>query len=357
MDIRKIDRNFATIEISSDGMKRYSLPCDGFDLYGVFSDGKRFLRMPQDIADNVNDGVTWLNKNTAGGRVRFSTDSEKIEISSEYDELILMPHMPISGSGGFILVDETDENNRKFAGGYFPDYNTDKTGFSICKSVNPANKMRDYILYMPLYNEVRNLKIGLDGDAVVKSGKKYRDIKPVLYYGSSITQGGCASRPDTCYEAVISKWSNVDYINLGFSGNGKAEQTIADYLSDIECSVFVCDYDYNAPDAEYLEKTHYNLYETFRKKQKSTPIIFVSRPNPEYDTYFEKAETDKRFMIIEKTYLTAKEKGDQNVYLINGYDLYGNEDRELCSVDSCHPTDRGFYLMAEKVYSVLKNLI
>ena len=355
MDISKIDKNFASGAVDGDGIKRYIIPDGRFDLYGVFHDGARFLRLPQDIAEKTSGGVEYLNTNTAGGRVRFSTDSEKIEISATYDYLTIMPHMAISGSGGFVLIDETD-GNPKFAGAYFPTPDC-KKGFSICKAVNPAKTMRSYVLYMPLYNDVKTLAIGVDGDATVGDGKKYRDVKPVLYYGSSITQGGCASRPDTSYEAVIALWSNVDFINLGFSGNGKAEQIMADYLSGLDCSVFVCDYDYNAPDAEHLRKTHYNLYETFRKKQKDTPVIFISRPNPEYDTFFDKPENDERYKIIENTFLTARASGDKNVYLINGYELYGENDRMLCAVDSCHPTDRGFYLMAKRIWETLKNLI
>ncbi len=354
MDITKIDKNFLSGAVDADGIKRYSIPNGNFDLYGVFHDGERFLRMPKDIAEKTSEGVAYLNKNTAGGRVKFSTDSEKIEIAATYEYLNIMSHMPLSGSSGFVLIDETDEKDPRFAGAFFP-ASANKNGFSICKVVNTEKTMRNYVLYMPLYNDVKTLTIGVDGNAAVARGKEYKNIKPVLYYGSSITQGGCASRPDTCYEAVISLWNDADYINLGFSGNGKSEQIMADYLSGIDCSVFVCDYDYNAPSAEHLEKTHYNLYETFRKKQKDTPIIFISRPNPEYDNVnFNNAE---RYKVIEQTYLTARANGDKNVYLINGYELYGEEDRLLCAVDSCHPTDRGFYLMAKRIWKTMKDLI
>ena len=351
MDIKNIDKNFADVKADADGLKRYSIPCGAFDLYGVFHDGNRFLRLPEDIAANTSEGVKWLNTNTAGGRVRFSTNSKRVEISATYEGLSRLPHMPLSGSGGFTLIDETDPSSPFLAAAYFPEY-TAQNGFSICKDVKLGGAMRNYILYMPLYNDVKSLTIGLDGDAAVKGGRKYKDVKPILYYGSSITQGGCASRPDASYQAVISLWNNVDYINLGFSGNGKAERIMADYLSGLDCGVFVCDYDHNAPNAEYLNNTHFNLYKTFRKKHKDVPIIFMTKPDPEREP-----EAKERVAIIEKTYKTALENGDKNVYFINGYDLFGDKDRMLCTVDGCHPTDRGFYLMAEKLYKIIKELV
>ena len=91
------------------------------------------------------------------------------------------------------------------------------------------------------------MQIGLKEGAAVQGGRAYRKGGPVLYYGSSITQGGCASRPDNCYPAYISQWTNTDYINLGFSGNGKAEPAMVEYLASLPCRAFVCDYDHNAP--------------------------------------------------------------------------------------------------------------
>lgn len=353
MDIRKIDKNFDNVSVSSDGMVRYSIPNENFDLYGVFHDGERFLRMPADIAEKTSSGVAWLNTNTSGGRIRFTTDSEKIEIAATYPKIVQMTNMALTGSCGFVLIDETNPEKPVHARTYKPANYDEAQGFTQCIAVNPSCEMRSYTLFMPLYNPVDTLTIGICDGANLEHGRKYRDIKPILYYGSSITQGGCSSRPDTCYTSLISSWSNTDFIDLGFSGNGRAEQVMADYLSTIDCSVFVCDYDHNAPNAEYLEKTHHNLYETFRKKQKNTPIIFLSKPDIEHDP-----NVEKRFKVIEKTYLTAQKNGDKNVYLIKGYELFdSNIERHLCTVDGTHPNDTGFYLMAKRIYKTLKEII
>ena len=159
-------------------------------------------------------------------------------------------------------------------------------------------------MYFPLYNDVRALSISLDKNACVKSGKKYRDELPILYYGSSITQGGCASRPDQAYQALIAKWNNIDFINLGFSGNAKGEACMVEYLASIDCSLFVCDYDPNAPNAEYLSNTHYPLYERYRKARPNTPILFITKPDFKWDL-----EDETRHRIIYSTYKKQKRTG------------------------------------------------
>ena len=215
-------------------------------------------------------------------------------------------------------------------------------------SVNlPTGKMRNYILWFLLYNQVSSLTIGLDEDAKVTHGSVYRDIKPILYYSNAITQGGCASRPDNSYQALISKWNTIHFINLGFSGNGLAEELMVDYLTTIDCSLFVCDYDHNAPDAEYLEKTHWRLYERYRNVKKNVPILFLTSPCDVLDKDTERRE---RCSIIHRTYHKARRLGDKNVYFMNGQQLLGEEDRMNCLVDGAHPTDLGFYRIAKKIY-------
>ena len=283
-----------------------------------------------------------LNLNTSGGRIRFSTDSKKFELYVEYKGLWPMSHMTLVGQSGFILLEET-ENGRRLVKILPPNF-TDEKGYTAVADLK-GEKMRDYILYFPLYKSIKNLTIGLQKRAKVCRGRKYRNLKPILYYGSSITQGGCASRPDNCYQALIEKWNNIDFINLGFSGNGKAEDTMVDYLASLDCSLFVCDYDYNAPDAAYLQKTHYQLYERYRAKQANIPIIFLSRPDiGNGSDYMEREE------IIFRTYQQAQALGDTNVYFIAGRTIYDERSRDNCSVDGCHPNDLGFFKMAEAIY-------
>ena len=201
-----------------------------------------------------------------------------------------------------------------------------------------------------MYSDVKELYIGLQKDAVLKEAKPYKNTKPIVYYGSSVTQGGCASRPGMSYQAIISREFDYDYINLGFSGNGRAEDEIAEYISNLDMSVFVYDYDYNAPTPEYLEETHEKMFKTIREKQPDLPIIMMSRPK-----FFLNDRERKRRSIIETTYKNAISAGDKNVYFIDGEAL-----TELCkdegTVDGTHPTDFGFVSMANAVSKVLANI-
>ena len=356
MEIKDVDKNFKVISDNADGLKYYKIPCEPFDLYGVFYEEKteRFVRLPSEIADSVSENVGILNANTAGGRIRFSTDSTTVSVSVKYKLLNYAPHLSTLGGSGFVLLEER-ENKTVFVYSYMPDYygneknNKTDNGYTVTKRVNDG-KLRNYILYFPNYNDVSELKIGLDENAFVGHGKKYRDIKPILYYGSSITQGGCASRADNSYQAFISKWTDTDFINLGFSGSGLAEDEIVDYMTTVDCSLFICDYDSNAPTPEYLEKTHLRLYERYRAKRPDIPIVFIS------NTYSDNGNmnAEVRFGIIKKTYDIAISRGDKNVYLIDGMKLFGEEDVENCTVDGVHPNDLGFYKMAKGIYDKFK---
>ena len=359
MSIKDIDKNFDLVSENEDGLKYYQIPCAPFDLYGVFyeKETSRFVRMPSDIANDISPAVGMLNANTAGGRVKFSTNSKRVSISVKYNSLTSVSHMSILGSSGFILLEERG-NKTVFVYSYMPDhYCNDKqvssdNGYAVTKLVNDG-KLKNYILYFPNYNDVSELKIGLDEDAFVGHGKEYSSTKPVIYYGSSITQGGCASRADNAYTSLISKWTNTDFINFGFSGSAVGQIKMAEYLATIDCSVFVMDYDFNAPTPAFLEQTHLPFYRAYRAKKPNVPIVLIS--NPDTDENFMNAQ--ERFNVILKTYNKAMSEMDRNVYLIDGRRLYGTADRENCTVDGTHPNDIGFYKMAKTIVRTLGPLL
>ncbi|MBQ7642712.1 MAG: hypothetical protein IJS67_02300 [Clostridia bacterium] len=354
MKIEELDKNFKSQEAErSSDIAFYGIPDKNFDLYGVYydSDGKIFRRFPEEVAEKMIDGknAKILAKHTSGGRLRFATDSSTIIIKATWQGLSMMQHMTLAGSSGFTLCEKSGKKE-KYVSTVIPGLDCDR---GVKKEIRVVGgKMKNYVLYFPLYNGVDSLEIGLDKKAKIACGRKYKDKEPILFYGSSITQGGCASRPDNMYPALISKWNNVDFIDLGISGHAKAEEGIIEYLSGIKCSVFVYDYDHNADDAEYLSKTHYKLYEEFRKTHKDIPIIMVSSPNPE------RIDKDgKRVEVIRQSYLKAKESGDNNVYFIDGKTLFGKKDRGNCTIDGSHPTDLGFYRMATVINKVVKKFL
>ena len=127
---------------------------------------------------------------------------------------------------------------------------------------------------------------------------------------------------------------------------------MAEYISGIDMSVFVYDYDHNAPTAEHLANTHETFFRVIREKNPTLPVVMMTRPSI---TYTE--EHKKRREIVRATYEKARAAGDENVYFIDGEKFFGDEDRELCTVDRVHPNDLGFYKMASVVEPVIKEIL
>ena len=315
-----------------------------FRVHGVRYDGKQFIRLPEDVAKATNEGVAFLYANTAGGRVRFVTDSEYVAIHAETANVGKMGHFAPSGSAGFDLYADN-----AFTGAFVPPYDQ-KDGYDGIVCFDSA-KPREITVNFPLYSNVTALYIGLRKDAYLGEPAPYLHKTPVVYYGSSITQGGCASRPGLSYQSILSRKLDTEYVNLGFSGSCKAEDAMIRYLCEQEMSVFVYDYDHNAPTPEYLAETHEKLYKALRFTKPDLPIVLMSRPK------FTLNEDDRRRLrIIEKTSDNAKAAGDANIYLLDGPTLMALAGDEG-TVDGCHPNDLGFFSMAAALEPVLRRLV
>ena len=342
-DITKIDKNFEVKTIQMDDIKFYNAEDKIFNTYGVFKENGKYRRMPEDVAKKVNPGVYELHTNTAGGRVRFMTDSRYVAIHTVTEGLPSFSHMTFCGSNGYdIYVGDNYKNS------FIPPFGElEYEGISEFDS----NEMREITINFPLYCNVCELHIGLQKTAKIKDAPAYAVNKPIVFYGSSITQGGCASRPGNCYQNIISRRVDCDYINLGFSGSARAEDTIAEYINNLDMSVFVYDYDHNAPTVAYLENTHEKMFKAVRAANPNLPIVIMSRPKH----YLTKIE-EEHLEIIKRTYNNARSGGDENVYLLDGKAL-----TKMCkndgTVDDVHPNDFGFAAMAEALSEVLEKIL
>jgi hypothetical protein len=212
---------------------------------------------------------------------------------------------------------------------------------------------KEITIFFPLYNGVTDLRIGLKEGSTFLAASPYQTGKRVLFYGSSITQGGCVSRPSMAYPNQLSRMLDCDIINLGFSGSAKGEREMLDYIIGLDFDVFVLDYDHNAPDPDHLRATHESFFRGFRAARPDVPVIMLSAP----DVRFKDASWKERRDIVKATYENAVRDGDKNVYFIDGETLFGEEDWHICTVDSCHPNDLGHYRMAKRVLPVLQKLL
>lgn len=348
-DISQVDKNLAVpAEINAPDCVFYDVRKAPFEIYGLYNPQteKVFRRIPEPVAQATSEKVKVLHTYTTGGRVRFSTDSEYVVIRSVVPFVNHMPHMPGTGIAGFDMY--VSRGGRDiFEKTFVPPYDMTDGFTSIYHFGN--RKMREITINFPLYNPVDALYIGVSEDAALAGGKKYKYQIPVVYYGSSITHGGCASRPGNSYPAVISQMLDCDYINLGFSGSAKGEDAMIDYIASLSMSAFVYDYDHNAPDAEHLAKTHERGFLKIREKHPELSIIILNAPNDD----MKNSRRNKRRAVIMKTYLNAIERGDENVYFVDGNSIFDGENANSCTVDGTHPTDLGFLRMARGIGRVV----
>ena len=336
--IEEIDKNFKVeTKIQKNDIKFYNAFATPFKLYGSFYENGRLRRMPETVARSVSDGVYSLHANTAGVRIRFKTDSPYVAISAKMPAVGKMPHFALTGSAGFDLY-EKNEGKERYLATFMPPFGI-VDGYESIISLH-GKKMRELTINLPLYSDVSELYIGLADSAEIEASEPYRIEKPAVFYGSSITQGGCASRAGNAYQAIISRRFDCNFINLGFSGNAKGEDEMAEYIAGLDMSLFVYDYDHNAPSPEHLSKTHEKLFMKLREKHPTLPVIMLTRPK-----FLLEGDEAERLAVVKQTYENAVARGDKNVYFISGSELMKYAECDG-TVDNCHPNDLGFASMA-----------
>jgi len=347
MDLSQIDKNLAVnTAITETDIEWYDVREAPFEVCGVFYDNDEgaYLRFPRAVSKTVSPNVDALNFKTAGGRVRFKTDSDYIAIAVELPDSNRMAHMPSTGQNGFDLY-----KNGRFHRLFTPPHDLENSYSSERKL---SGDMAEYTINFPLYRGVKRLLVALRKGAKIEAAHRFTIEKPVVFYGSSITQGACASRPGNCYVNTLMRKIDADYINLGFSGSCKAEPAMAEYLASLEMSVFVYDFDHNVRGPQQLKDTHKPLFDVVRKAQPTLPIIMVTAP----DAYFNGPSFYERRDIIYNNYLEAKNAGDNNVYFVDGSKLFPDDCVDNCIVDGTHPSDLGFHFMSEGIYQPFKTI-
>ena len=344
--ITEIDRNMAVETVDNTPVQFFNVLEEPFALYGLCNpyDGRQFRRLPDEIATATNDGVAWLYLHTSGGRLRFKTNSPYIAVKVKVRNVGQMSHMALVGTAGLDVYLRHEDGYR------FRD---------ICRAVSANDGavriveeggftnlihlpggMSDLLLNFPLYGEIDELWIGIAPGSTVEAPDPYRDLPPTIYYGSSITQGGCANRPGNNYPNVLSRKYNVDFRNLGFSGSARGEQIISDYIASQPMSAFVFAYDHNAPTVEHLAATHEPMYLNIRASHPDIPVIFITRPSLHYSP-----DEVARREVVKGTYERAKARGEK-VYFVDGEPIFDILGGDCCTADGIHPNDLGFACVA-----------
>jgi hypothetical protein len=325
-------------------------------------------RLPISYKDKVREPVWELSKASAGITVRFHSNSTSISLKWTILNDFDMPHMASTGIKGIDLY--TKYNNKwryvTSAGalvGQKKYQNNEVASDSINEYeliTNISSEFREYKLFLPLYDGVTKLEIGIDSDAQIKKATP-NTKKPIVFYGTSITQGGCASRPGMAHTNIISRKLDVDCINFGFSGNGRMETPIIELISEIKASVYVIECLQNMNIKQVKERV-LPLVKIIRKKQPSTPIIFVE--NMMYKTAFldKTIETEliQENLALKNEYDKILKNGFQNIFYIEDMKADGMDNEG--TVDGVHLTDLGFLRYANyiienfKKYNLIKTL-
>jgi lysophospholipase L1-like esterase len=314
----------------------------------------RYRRLPAAPAWALPEAVDALANCTAGGQIRFTTDSTMLSVKVKLTGAADMYHMPATGQCGFdCYIGVVGEQ-------YY--YGTTRYDHRLAEYesvlfADMEKEQRTVTLNMPLYQGVEEVLIGLDKDAQVAPPPAYYSDKKVVVYGTSVTQGGCASRPGMAYTNILSRRFNLEFLNLGFSGNGKGEPELARILAEIEDpACLILDYVGNVS-TEQLQKTLPDFIAIYREKHPYTPILVISRITHAKERFQSQMaqERAERKQIQIRTVEQCREKGDANIYFCDGSELLGENAHE-CTVDGAHPTDLGFLRMADGLEPVLQRI-
>lgn len=326
----------------------FSFRDEPLKVYGVpeFYRTGELRRLPDSVieATAVNE---ILGRRCPGGRLGFRTDSKTINVKITFETLGIDRGMSIYACQSASVFVGPHSSSR-FLGLVGPaDYAQKTFDHTFDKK---RDGMEDVLIFFPRNEIIRDITVTLEEGSELLPPTPYRVEPPVVFYGSSITEGGCCSNHHNVYSAILSRLLDMDFVNLGFSGCAKGEIAMAEYIAGLDMSLFVYDYDHNAPNCAHLRETHYPFYKRFRELRPDVPILMLSRPASE-SVY----KLDNRDVIID-TLLKARAAGDMNIEFIDGSTYFG-ADSELCFVDNVHPNDIGFYKMATTIEPVLRRML
>lgn len=331
-----------------------------YDLKHLDLEGKAFAdteaycdRLPARAKGKVRDAVWNLSRHSAGMCVRFVTDATTIQARwTLTNKNLAMPHMAATGVSGLDLYVKTDKGWRWLGVG-MP---KEQTNTATLAAGIPAGT-REYLLYLPLYNGVSSVEIGIARDKFLARGPAYaKDRKPIVFYGTSITQGGCASRTGMVHTAILGRRLGYPVVNLGFSGNGRMEPEVVKLIAEIDASCYVIDCLPNMTAKEVSASTE-PLVQLLQRKKPGTPILLVEDRN--YDNSHllpgPKARNQASQAALKAVYTQLLKDGVKNVHYLEGANLLGDDNEG--TVDSSHPTDLGFLRQADAFEKALRPIL
>lgn len=313
-----------------------------------------YCRLPETAQGTVREAVWNLSRNSAGLCLRFTTDSPAITVRYDVTGGHAMPHMPATGVSG---VDLYNGRGERCWGGY--SFGTPIV-YSYSGLPDTTGSGTTYTLYLPLYNTVKTLRIGVPENAsfafeAVDTTSATR--RPIVVYGTSIAQGACASRPGMAWTNILRRLSDRPVVNLGFSGNGKLEPEMIDYVAAVPASIYVVDC---MPNMYVSEDSVYRLVvravRQLRAARPQTPILLVEHPGyANRKTNAEKRDNDQQADRAQRrAFVDLRHEGVKALYYLSRSQIAMPADG---MVDYIHPSDLGMAAYASAYHRAIRKIL
>lgn len=349
---------FAGLVFAGDDVTWYDAstwPTDGQGWNNTLPEngGRRFARIPGRMESVAPKGVWTQAQFSAGLAVLFKTDANKIQLDyTLFADRLSMVDMPATGVSGIDFYIR-DGDVWRWAKCTRP---TSKEVKTVIME-NVSKKERLCCLYLPLYNGIECLKIG------VPEGSSFEAVspsteKPVVYYGTSIANGGCASRPGMAFPAILGRKLDRPVVNLGFGGAGRMETPIVEMIAELDAAVFVIDCLPNMVGPEVAQRT-IPLVKALREKHPETPIVLVedrTYSNAWLYPHLQERHAASR-KALKESFQKLRDDGIGNLHYVPADTLLGEDRDDDATVDSSHPTDLGMFRMAESIEKTLRPLL
>jgi len=341
---------FCEVPETGDSIKYY----DGqlFTIIGKYHSEKNYVRFPQKYKNTLRKDVWDLGQQSAGISIRFCTNASEITVRWTLLEDNVMDHMAFTGIKGIDLYAFVDDLWKYVNTGRVKGKTNESTLVKTDEQI-----YREYLLNLPLYDGVESLYIGINNSAEITLPKEnwLIDNKPVVYYGSSIVQGGCASRPGMVFTNILSRAMDRSFINMGFSGSGTFDLPVGEAMSEVDAALYVIDCNPNTK-TELIYERAVELVKLLKMRRPDIPVLLVE--GFYYENGFvkqEDSETEKKRIELRHAFNVLKRSGVIQLYYKKGDGLIGDDHEG--TVDGVHPNDLGMLRMAESLEPTIQKII
>lgn len=324
-------------------------PVTSKDIHGKTQENTTFHRLDTAKHRNLPNHIKRLLTNSAGLFVTFTTTSTTIEAKWCVSTAKALNNLtPIANKGLDLYIKKGDK--RVYAGSGRP--KDPCSQYTLVKNMN--NQPKECLLYLPLYDETKSLEIGVEQNSAFNLTPNPFSNK-ILIYGSSILQGASASRPGMAYPAILTRATNLNFINMGLSGSAKMEKSVADAIASIDADAYILDCIPNSSPQQITERTAY-LVNTIREKHPQKPIIIIPSSVRELGNWDQKIALviEQKNENIKTEYEKLKKAGVKKLYFIDAKNLIGTDHEG--TVDGIHPNDLGFDRMLKVVKPAISKI-